>query len=224
MFDFDDARKKLDKWQVSDESREEHAEVHTPPELVEDMLDQIPEEKFHDPEATFLDPSAGWGDFGLEVAERLVDNGIDYKHALENQIYMIELQPKNARRIIDLFTDGERLDLDLNLKVCDALKLEVEKMKPEDWTLDEPHRWSFDFKRKEPKRGKPSVWRTIPDEIGRKRKNPVMEFQIHKDKLQSLCGYFRRNSDKFTVETSRVEDLINGVEYSPTYDIEIHRT
>jgi len=53
MIDFEKAKAKIKEHIVADESREEHAEVHTPAELISDMLNQIPEEKFSDPDATF---------------------------------------------------------------------------------------------------------------------------------------------------------------------------
>ena len=38
-------------------------EVFTPPELVKKLLDQIPEEKFQNPDSKFLDNAAGDGNF-----------------------------------------------------------------------------------------------------------------------------------------------------------------
>jgi hypothetical protein len=143
----------FEEYKVSQESRDEFAEVHTPKDLAEDMLSEIPDRKFEDPEATFLDPCSGVGaPFPLAIAERLVENGISYEHAMENQIYMVELQPKNCVMIERLLNPtGE---LNLNLKCCDALELDVKAMKPEDWRserfrTDYGNQYSF-FKR-EPK-------------------------------------------------------------------------
>lgn len=117
---------------VSQESRKEHAEVHTPKRIAGNMLDKIPEEKFENPETTFLDPCAGVGcPFPLAIAERLVNNGISYQHAMEDQVYMVEIQPKNCVMIEKLLNPtGE---LNLNLKCCDVLDLDIEHMEPEDW-------------------------------------------------------------------------------------------
>ena len=225
MIDFGVWKNRLEKYEVAARSREQHAEVHTPERLIGKMLDQIPDEKFEDPSATFLDPCAGCGDFPLQICERLME-GISsqipnaeerYRHIMENQIYMVEIQHDNALRIVTLFTDGGRIPLDLNLKICDALELEIENMRPEDWTLEEPHRTCYRFKRKEPKRGKPSIWRDIPEEIGRKRKNPVMEFQVHEKKLGSLYSYFRRNCERLTPKARRLAS------YSPNYHVKIHK-
>lgn len=53
MIDFDRAKQQIKEHIVAEKSREEHAEIHTPAELINDMLDEIPEEKFSDPDATF---------------------------------------------------------------------------------------------------------------------------------------------------------------------------
>lgn len=225
VIDFKKWRSHIESWEVSQESREKHAEVHTPFELIEDMVDKLPSEKFKDPSATFLDPCAGIGNFPLVLCERLMkglrpkipDEEARYRHIMENQIYMVELQRENALRIVLMFTDGGRIPLDLNLKICDALELDVENMRPEDWTLSEPHRTCYRFRHKEPRRGKPSIWRTIPEEVGRKRKNPVMEFQVHEDKLGSLYSYFRRNCERLTPKARRLAS------YSPNYHVEIHK-
>jgi hypothetical protein len=119
---------------VASRSREEHAEIHTPPELIQHMLDNIPDEKFEDPEATFADFSAGLGNFPLHIAERLVENDMSYSHVMENQIYMVEIQPKNCIKIEEVLNPTGNLNL--NLKCCDALKLDVKHMKPEDWKTE----------------------------------------------------------------------------------------
>ena len=47
-------------------------EVFTPPELVNQMLDMLPEELWSDPQATFLDPACKSGVFLREIAKRLI--------------------------------------------------------------------------------------------------------------------------------------------------------
>src|SRR5690625_4531031 len=46
-------------------------EVFTPPRLVNDMLDMLPEELWRDKNATFLDPVSKSGVFLREIAKRL---------------------------------------------------------------------------------------------------------------------------------------------------------
>src|SRR5690554_282025 len=66
-------------------------EVFTPPELVNQMLDLLPQELFRDKSSTFLDPACKSGVFLREIAKRL-DIG------LEAQI------PDRQKRIDHIFT------------------------------------------------------------------------------------------------------------------------
>ena len=47
-------------------------EVFTPPEVVNQMLDMLPQELFYDPDTTFLDPACKTGVFLRETAKRLI--------------------------------------------------------------------------------------------------------------------------------------------------------
>ena len=47
-------------------------EVFTPPEVVNQMLDLLPQELFQDPNTTFLDPACKTGVFLREIAKRLL--------------------------------------------------------------------------------------------------------------------------------------------------------
>ena len=70
-------------------------EVFTPTELVQEILDTLPQELFSDPTKTFLDPSCGDGQFLSEVLIRKLENGIDFETALST-IYGVELMPDNV--------------------------------------------------------------------------------------------------------------------------------
>jgi site-specific DNA-methyltransferase (adenine-specific) len=78
-----------------------NGEVFTPWELIEEMLDKLPEDFWEDPSKTMVDPAAGLGNFHAVVIERLMDglaNKIPdeeerYKHIVENQLYFVELNP-----------------------------------------------------------------------------------------------------------------------------------
>ena len=48
-------------------------EVFTPPEIVNKMLDLLPQELFADPNTTFLDPATKTGVFLREIAKRCLD-------------------------------------------------------------------------------------------------------------------------------------------------------
>ena len=47
-------------------------EVFTPPEIVNQMLDMLPQELFKNPDTTFLDPACKTGVFLREIAKRLI--------------------------------------------------------------------------------------------------------------------------------------------------------
>lgn len=53
-------------------------EVFTPPSVVNDMLDMLPQELFENPETTFLDPACKSGVFLREIAKRL-NKGLEKK-------------------------------------------------------------------------------------------------------------------------------------------------
>lgn len=142
MIDFKQTRQKIADHIVDQRSRSDHAEVHTPAELIDEMLDKIPESEWNDPNKTWLDPCAGIGNFPLQIAERLMETLADhitdpeerYRHIVENQIFMIEIQPKNCIMIEKLLNpDGQ---LNLNLNCVDTLQLDVEGMQPADWKTE----------------------------------------------------------------------------------------
>lgn len=74
-------------------------EVFTPPEVVNQMLDMLPQELFSDPKSKFLDPSCKSGVFLREIAKRL-NNGLKNEipdiqdrvdHIFHNQIFGIAI-------------------------------------------------------------------------------------------------------------------------------------
>lgn len=84
-------------------------EVFTPPEIVNQMLDMLPQELFSDPDTTFLDPACKTGVFLREIAKRLL-KGLESRipdlqeridHIFQKQLYGIaitELTSLLARR------------------------------------------------------------------------------------------------------------------------------
>ena len=76
------------------------AEVFTPTELVQQMLDKLEEadsELFSDPEKTFLDPSCGDGQFLSEVVIRKMErSGCTLEQALRTT-YGVELMEDNVK-------------------------------------------------------------------------------------------------------------------------------
>jgi len=61
-------------------------EVFTPPEIANQMLDLLPDELWHDPEATFLDPATKTGVFLREIAKRLLAGLADQIPDLQERI------------------------------------------------------------------------------------------------------------------------------------------
>jgi len=71
------------------------AEVFTPTNLVNKMLDELPPELFSDPSKKFLDNSCGDGQFLSEILIRKIENNIEFDVALSS-IYGIDLMPDNV--------------------------------------------------------------------------------------------------------------------------------
>lgn len=69
-------------------------EVFTPTPLVQEVLDNLPEETFKDPSKTFIDPTCGDGQFLGEILIRKLENGIDFETALST-IYGVDLMQDN---------------------------------------------------------------------------------------------------------------------------------
>jgi site-specific DNA-methyltransferase (adenine-specific) len=89
------------------EKRKTNDEVFTPPKLINEMLDTLPEESWSDPDKTWLDPCAGIGNFSVQVLKRLMeglsqwepDEGIRKKHILENMLYHVEMNPESIAKL-----------------------------------------------------------------------------------------------------------------------------
>lgn len=99
-------------------------EVFTPTPLVQEILDQLPQETFTDPTKTFLDPSCGDGQFLSEVLIRKLENGIDFETALST-IYGLDLMQDNVDLCKDRLLCGRedlRPIVDQNIVCADALR------------------------------------------------------------------------------------------------------
>ena len=74
-------------------------EVFTPPEVVNQMLDALPQELFANPDTTFLDPACKTGVFLREIAKRLIkglepqipDHQERIDHIFQKQLYGIAI-------------------------------------------------------------------------------------------------------------------------------------
>ena len=98
----------------SKEKSDNHGEVFTPPELINEMLDQLPTELWSDKTKTWFDPASGNGNFHIIVLKRLFDSLSSQipdgrervKHIVEKQLYFAEYQPISAQNTAELFSFG----------------------------------------------------------------------------------------------------------------------
>ena len=88
------------KVERSDERIKETGEVFTPMELCRQMVSEIPLETLQNPSATFLDNSAGSGNFLVALKEKLSEYHSE-DHILENMLYGVEMMEDNHREICE---------------------------------------------------------------------------------------------------------------------------
>ena len=98
--------------------RKQTAEDFTPPTLVNEMLDKLPEEVWVDPKKTFCDPAGGNGNFLVAILQRKLLHGHPPLEALQS-IFSVELMYDNV----------EELHHRLYLIVKDLLPTQKEKDK-----------------------------------------------------------------------------------------------
>ena len=78
----------------SDDRIDETGEVFTPPELCAAMVSEIPESVLKDPTSTFLDNSAGSGNFIIALQAELLKYH-ELSHINDNMLYAVELMADN---------------------------------------------------------------------------------------------------------------------------------
>lgn len=71
------------------------AEFFTPYSIVKRMCDKVSDEDWADPKKTFLEPSAGSGQFIIYIVWNRLQHGIDWKTALKT-CYSVELMQDNV--------------------------------------------------------------------------------------------------------------------------------
>lgn len=82
----------------SDERIAETQEVFTPVELCESMVSEIEEELLKDPSSTFLDNSAGCGNFIVALINKLSEYH-DRQYVIDNMVYAVELMEDNHQEM-----------------------------------------------------------------------------------------------------------------------------
>ena len=99
-------------------------EVFTPTPLVGEVLDQLPQDLFGDPDKTFLDNSCGDGQFLGEVLIRKMENGSTFEQALST-VYGVDLMKDNVeecRRRLLCGREDLRHVVENNIVCADALR------------------------------------------------------------------------------------------------------
>jgi type I restriction-modification system DNA methylase subunit len=110
-------------------------EVFTPTHLVQEILNQLPQELFSDPTKTFCDPSCGDGQFLSEVLIRKLENNIDFETALST-IYGVELMMDNVELCRERLLCGReelRHIVEKNIVQADSLKYNYLFGEPEEF-------------------------------------------------------------------------------------------
>jgi hypothetical protein len=82
----------------SDERIKETQEVFTPQELVESMIDEISLDILKDPKSTFIDNSAGSGNFLIGLKNRLLKYHTE-DHILNHMLYAVEMMEDNHKEL-----------------------------------------------------------------------------------------------------------------------------
>lgn len=107
----------------SKERIKETGEVFTPPELVEEILNELPPEIWTDPAKTFLEPSCGNGNFLVALKARLLEAGHDELQILE-RLYGVDIMADNIAETKDRLDPAHKYRdiLDKNIVCADGLR------------------------------------------------------------------------------------------------------
>ena len=98
----------------SDDRIDLTGEVFTPMDLCIEMVNELPLDKIENKDSTFLDPSAGNGNFIIALRDKLKEYHSE-EHILNNMLYAVELMEDNHKEMC------ERLGVPVDHKhyVCD---------------------------------------------------------------------------------------------------------
>jgi hypothetical protein len=105
--------------------KNKYGEVFTPIKYINELLDQLPSNVWSNSKLRWLEPSSGIGHFCLVIYARLmsglsgefIERGERHDHIIKNMLFMVEINPLNVERSIDLF--GK----DANIICADFLSL-----------------------------------------------------------------------------------------------------
>jgi hypothetical protein len=117
-------------------------EVFTPRQLIDEMLDTLPEEVWKDPNRKWLDPAVGIGNFPAAIMDRLMvgleeafpNDDNRRKHILEEMLYMCDISTKNLFLLYMLFDKNN--EFKLNVYRGSFLEEGFDKHMKDVWGLD----------------------------------------------------------------------------------------
>jgi len=84
----------------TDDRIDSTGEVFTPQELCEQMVNELPEDVLKNPKSTFLDNSAGSGNFLLALQKKLLEYH-PLHHVNDNMMYAVELMEDNHKELCE---------------------------------------------------------------------------------------------------------------------------
>ena len=84
-------------------SKEIYGEIFTPFVLVDKMLNFLPSDVWTNSALTWLDPGCGPGVFSIAIYLRLFKLNYNSRHIIQNQLHMVEINPKHIWLIRDIF-------------------------------------------------------------------------------------------------------------------------
>lgn len=70
--------------------------IRTPFELIEEILDKLPQEIWSNPNIKILDPACGRGAFLVAAKARFLAAGLDEKHVVENMLYGVDIDQRDV--------------------------------------------------------------------------------------------------------------------------------
>ena len=101
---YDELLDKIEKYlPVRENEKDKFGEVFTPPILINELLDQLPNHVWTDPTLKWLDPASGTGNFFMLVffrlmaglAKKIPNKNKRSHHILKNMLYMVDINSNN---------------------------------------------------------------------------------------------------------------------------------
>lgn len=121
---------------IRDKERiKKNGEVFTPFSIINQMISKIPEIKWKDPKATFLDPCAGNGQILIGMLKKRLASGISVEDAVKT-LYGVELMQDNrdlcVQRILEIVGPKYSKIVNKNIVCADFFKWDFENWKPKE--------------------------------------------------------------------------------------------